>query len=151
MLPLNDAWLSWGAERLIAGSIQGAIAAAVVWVVCRRVTSMPPSVRALLWWLVSLKLLMSFASIPSLAVPVLPTPRLDHPNIVATDSRARRDNVTCARGRAAVGAQSDLTSAILADRRHGTVAVGCSGSRHPTAVDVRAAATNTPRLDTCRR
>jgi hypothetical protein len=33
MLPsswtLGDAWLSWGAERLIAGSLQGAIAAAV--------------------------------------------------------------------------------------------------------------------------
>ena len=103
MLPLNDAWLSWGAERLIAGSVQGAIAAGVVWVVCRRVTSIPPSVRALAWWLVSLKLLMSFASFPSLAIPVLPTPQLDRAGIVARDSQAL--DASTSRARAAVASQ----------------------------------------------
>jgi beta-lactamase regulating signal transducer with metallopeptidase domain len=80
MLPswtLGDAWLSSGAERLIAGSLQGAIAAAAVWLICRRITTIPSTMRALLWWLVSLKLVASLVPLPSLPVPLLPAARVD--------------------------------------------------------------------------
>jgi beta-lactamase regulating signal transducer with metallopeptidase domain len=71
MPPWTD-WLLWGADRLVAGSLQGAGMAAVVWGVCRYARSMSPSTRAFLWWLVSLKLALSVAPLPSVPVPLLP-------------------------------------------------------------------------------
>ena len=71
MTPWTD-WLLWGADRLVAGSVQGAGVAAVVWMVCRHATSLSPATRAFLWWLVSLKLAVSLLPLPSLAVPLLP-------------------------------------------------------------------------------
>jgi beta-lactamase regulating signal transducer with metallopeptidase domain len=78
MPPLTD-WMVWGADRLVAGSLQGAGMAAAVWVVCRYARSMSPSTRAFLWWLVSLKLALSLAPLPSVAVPVLPAASSDVP------------------------------------------------------------------------
>jgi len=75
MMPIAwDAWSSWVAGRLLAGSLQGAVAVALVWLVCRRFPAIPASGRAQAWWIVSLGLLLSLASLPSLPIPLLPAP-----------------------------------------------------------------------------
>jgi beta-lactamase regulating signal transducer with metallopeptidase domain len=82
MPPMTD-WFSWGADRLVAGSLQGAAMAAVVWVVCRYASSLPASTRAFLWWLVSLKLALSLVPLPSVAVPILPAASIELPVVTA--------------------------------------------------------------------
>jgi bla regulator protein blaR1 len=67
-----DAWSSWMAIRLLAGSLQGAAAVAAVWLVCRRGRTLPGSWRARAWWLVSLGLLLSLWELPRLPVRLLP-------------------------------------------------------------------------------
>jgi beta-lactamase regulating signal transducer with metallopeptidase domain len=62
----------WVGERLLTGSVQGAFAVALVWLVCRNVAAIPASARAFIWWLVSLKLVLALAPLPALPVPVLP-------------------------------------------------------------------------------
>jgi len=75
MMPIAwDAWSSWLAGRLLTGSLQGVVAVAIVWVICRRFPSIPASVRAYAWWIVSLGLLLSLSTLPSLPVPLLPAP-----------------------------------------------------------------------------
>ena len=75
MTPLTwDAWASWMAIRLLAGSLQGAVAVAAVWLVCRRCRTIPGSWRARAWWLVSLGLLLSLWELPRLPVPLLAAP-----------------------------------------------------------------------------
>jgi len=69
-----DAWSSWMAIRLLAGSLQGAAAVAAVWLVCRRCRTLPGSWRARAWWLVSLGLLLSLWELPRLPLPLLPAP-----------------------------------------------------------------------------
>ena len=65
---------SWIAERLLTGSIQGAVVIAAVWLVCRRFRAIPAPVQAALWWLASLKLLLVFVPLPAIALPLLPAP-----------------------------------------------------------------------------
>jgi bla regulator protein blaR1 len=75
MMPIAwDAWSSWLAGRLLAGSLQGMVGVGVVWLVCRRFPTIPASLRALAWWIVSLGLLLSLSSLPSLPLPLLPAP-----------------------------------------------------------------------------
>ena len=62
------------AGRLLAGSLQGGAAVALVWLICRRFRAIPASARAQAWWLVSLGLLLSLLTLPSLRVPLLPAP-----------------------------------------------------------------------------
>ena len=69
-----DAWSSWLAARLLIGSLQGGVAVAVVWLICRRFPSIPASARAHAWWIVSLGLLLSLTALPSFPVPLLPVP-----------------------------------------------------------------------------
>jgi beta-lactamase regulating signal transducer with metallopeptidase domain len=89
MPPSSEAWLSWGADRLIAGSMQGAIAAAAVWLICRRMTTIPAAVRAMMWWVVSLKLALSFVSLPSFGLPLLPAERIDIEQVAAPSTTLR--------------------------------------------------------------
>jgi beta-lactamase regulating signal transducer with metallopeptidase domain len=72
MSPTFESWLVWVAASLLEGSISGAVVIALVWVVCRRVRSIPPSARAMLWWLASLKLVVALLPLPSFGVAVLP-------------------------------------------------------------------------------
>jgi len=89
MMPIaSDAWPSWVAGRLLAGSLQGAMAAAFVWLVCRRFPAIPASVRAQAWWIVSLGLLLSLSALPSLPVPVLPAPAPPAPGAALRSSRS---------------------------------------------------------------
>jgi beta-lactamase regulating signal transducer with metallopeptidase domain len=69
-----DAWSSWIAIHLLGGSLQGAVAVAAVWLVCRRCRTIPASWRARAWWLVSLGLLLSLWELPGLPMPLLPAP-----------------------------------------------------------------------------
>jgi hypothetical protein len=63
----------WAATRLVDGSLQGALLIALVWMVSRLV-SMPPRVRAVLWWIASAKLALSFLPLPAPPKRVLPRP-----------------------------------------------------------------------------
>jgi beta-lactamase regulating signal transducer with metallopeptidase domain len=69
----------WIAGRLLDGSVQAVLIIGLVWLVCRRVTSMPPSVQAMLWWMASLKLVLALLAIPTLPLPVLPAESVDSP------------------------------------------------------------------------
>ena len=62
----------WIAERLAIGSLEGAVVIAVVWLACRRPSVVPASVQAALWWCASLKLVLAFAPLPAIAIPLLP-------------------------------------------------------------------------------
>ncbi|HEX5109952.1 MAG TPA: M56 family metallopeptidase [Vicinamibacterales bacterium] len=64
--------LEWLAGRLAAGSVQGAVLIGLVWLLCWRIRSIPPSARALLWWGASLKLVLSLLALPTIPVPLLP-------------------------------------------------------------------------------
>ena len=67
----------WIAGRLLDGSVQAVLIVGLVWLVCRRVTSMSPSVQAMLWWMASLKLTLALLAIPSFQLPVLPVESID--------------------------------------------------------------------------
>ncbi len=66
-------WMLWAAERLLTGSVQGAIIIGFVALVCWRIAAVPATVRAALWWLASLKLLMAFLPLPVMPLPFLPS------------------------------------------------------------------------------
>ena len=59
--------------RLLDGSLQGALAVAFVWMVLATCRSAPPSIRAWLWWLASLKLVIALFALPAIAIPILPS------------------------------------------------------------------------------
>jgi beta-lactamase regulating signal transducer with metallopeptidase domain len=59
-------------DRLLIGSLEGAIVIALVWVVCRRVSGIPLAARVVLWWLASLNLVFALLPVPSIALPILP-------------------------------------------------------------------------------
>src|SRR5262245_11600770 len=72
MVPVEVAsWLWWAAERLLAGSLRGALIVIVVWFVCRRIAIVPASARAFLWWVASLALTTSLLPLPSIPLPLL--------------------------------------------------------------------------------
>jgi beta-lactamase regulating signal transducer with metallopeptidase domain len=62
----------WVADRLTAGSIEGAVVVAVVWAVCRFVSGIPASVQSMLWWLAALKLVLVLLPVPAIPIPLLP-------------------------------------------------------------------------------
>jgi beta-lactamase regulating signal transducer with metallopeptidase domain len=89
MVPMSDSWLWWVGARLLEGSAYGAVIVAVVWVVCRRIRAIPPSARALLWWLASLRLVVALLPLPSLGIAVLPPPTAVQPRIELPDTSGR--------------------------------------------------------------
>ncbi len=58
---------------LARASIEGGIVAAFVWACCRGVPAMPACVRAWLWWLVSLKLVLGVLPLPGVPLAWLPS------------------------------------------------------------------------------
>jgi beta-lactamase regulating signal transducer with metallopeptidase domain len=70
----------WTAARLVEGSLPGAVLIVVVWVVCR-VISIPPRTRAMLWWVASAKLVVSFLALPGVPLRVLPAADVVSPRI----------------------------------------------------------------------
>lgn len=77
--PVDSAWV-WWADRLLAGSIQGGLAVLVVWLACR-VLTLPPAMRAALWWVASLKLIAALIPLPTVALRLLPAP----PSVALSD------------------------------------------------------------------
>src|SRR5678810_513917 len=63
--------VDWIATHLVQGSLQGALLVAMVWMICRS-TTLTARVRAVLWWMVSLKLVLTFVPLPSVPLPLLP-------------------------------------------------------------------------------
>jgi len=57
---------------LLSASIDGAIAAVVVWLICRLVPSLPAGARAMLWWCAAAKFIVALAWTTPLVLPVLP-------------------------------------------------------------------------------
>ena len=55
-------------------SLEAAVVGLAVWGVCRLLPGLPAHVRAWLWWLVSLKLLLGLLPVPGIGVPLLPAP-----------------------------------------------------------------------------
>ncbi|WP_141330283.1 M56 family metallopeptidase [Myxococcus sp. AB025B] len=66
------AWLSSWPEGLWRASWQGALCAGLGWALTRLWTRMPAAVRAGLWWLVTLKFVVSLVGPHPLSLPVLP-------------------------------------------------------------------------------
>ena len=58
-------------DRLIQASLEGSLLVAGVWVACRLAPSLPVSLRVVLWWLASLKLLVGLAGIDPVPLPIL--------------------------------------------------------------------------------
>ena len=69
---MSDTVALWLGERLLIGSLQGAVVIALVWLVCRLVPRIPAAVQASLWWLATLKLVLVFTPVPALPVALLP-------------------------------------------------------------------------------
>ena len=69
---MTDTLTLWLGERLLIGSLQGAVVIAAVWLVCRLVPRIPAAAQSALWWLVALKLVLTFAPLPALPIPLLP-------------------------------------------------------------------------------
>ena len=69
---MTGALTLWLGERLLIGSLQGAVVIAAVWLVCRLVPRIPAAAQSALWWLVALKLVITFAPLPALPIPLLP-------------------------------------------------------------------------------
>ncbi len=63
------------ADRVLAGSIQAIVLVGIVWLGCRSVR-LSYSMQALLWWAVALKLVLVFAPLPAIEVPILPAPAI---------------------------------------------------------------------------
>lgn len=57
---------------LVRASLEGAVLAAGVWLVCRALPRMSPGVRALLWWCVAAKFVVALLWLTPIGVPVLP-------------------------------------------------------------------------------
>ncbi len=53
-------------------SISGAVLAGAVWATCRVLPGLPASARAMLWWVVSLKLLVGLMWVAPVSLPILP-------------------------------------------------------------------------------
>ena len=67
--------LGWGhsaLEGLWRASWQGALWAALVWALTRAVPRMPSALRAGLWWLVSLKFVLSLGTLSPVQLALLP-------------------------------------------------------------------------------
>ena len=69
---MTDTLTLWIGERLVHGSIQGAIVIALVWLACRLAPRIPAAAQAALWWLAALKLVLVFVPAPAVPVAILP-------------------------------------------------------------------------------
>jgi hypothetical protein len=65
---------------LARASLEGALLAAGVWMVCRALPRLSPAVKSALWWCVAARFVVSLLWIAPIGVPVLPAheARPDH-------------------------------------------------------------------------
>jgi bla regulator protein BlaR1 len=64
-------------DHLARASLEGAVLAAGVWLACRALPRTSPGVRALLWWCVAAKFIVSLVWLTPIRVPVLPRAAAD--------------------------------------------------------------------------
>jgi beta-lactamase regulating signal transducer with metallopeptidase domain len=74
-------------SSLIEASIAGGLAVVLAWIICTH-GRLRPRWQAIVWWAVSLKLLMVLAGVPSIPVPVLPAA---HTPVGAVTTRSTAD------------------------------------------------------------
>jgi beta-lactamase regulating signal transducer with metallopeptidase domain len=74
MMAPTDLWAA-ALPALVRASFEGALLALAVGGFCRLCPALPPSARSVLWWLVSLKLLVGLLPLPAIEVPILPADR----------------------------------------------------------------------------
>lgn len=68
---------------LVRASLEGAVLATCVWLLCRALPRMSAGVRALLWWCVAAKFVVALVWLTPVGVPVLPRASVDAPGITA--------------------------------------------------------------------
>ncbi|HEX2164488.1 MAG TPA: hypothetical protein VHM02_11115, partial [Thermoanaerobaculia bacterium] len=101
---------------LLRASLEGALAVAVVWLVCRLAPGMPAAARCLLWWAACLRFVVALPGWGVATVPVLPA---GWPGAAEVE---RLDTATPADGGA--------TDEQIDERRKATAPVGPSSPRH---------------------
>ncbi len=74
---------SSGAARLGHAALTGGLAVLGVGLVCRLLPRLPGSLRAALWWLACLKLVLDLCWLAPLSVPLLPAPTVTQPPMLA--------------------------------------------------------------------
>ncbi|WP_224368942.1 M56 family metallopeptidase [Hyalangium versicolor] len=97
--------LRWGLsviEALWQASWQGALWGVLVWALTRAVPRMPSALRAGLWWLVTLKFVLSLGLLSPVPLPLLPAPAPVHAQVAALPAEAPVTVVTLGTPRAAV-------------------------------------------------
>jgi beta-lactamase regulating signal transducer with metallopeptidase domain/prefoldin subunit 5 len=83
MTAILDSWAWWAAGTLFAAAVQGTVTVTVMWLLCRRLTKISASIRALLWWVAALGFVLALMPLPSVRVPLLPAPAVVVPITVA--------------------------------------------------------------------
>ncbi|HEY0016154.1 MAG TPA: M56 family metallopeptidase [Longimicrobium sp.] len=68
---------------LVRASLEGAVLAAGVWLACRALPRLSPGARALLWWCVAAKFVVSLVWLSPIGVPVLPRAAAEAPGAEA--------------------------------------------------------------------
>ena len=61
-------------DTLVRASIDGAIFAAIVWILSRTVSCLPAGAKAFLWWCVAAKFVVALVWTTPVSVPLLPAP-----------------------------------------------------------------------------
>jgi bla regulator protein BlaR1 len=92
-----DAVTRWAADSLLTASLQGTIVVALIWLASRSLAKVPASVQAAIWWLASLKLLVTLVPVPEVPIPLLPAeprPPALQGDSAAPDTQARTDVAT---------------------------------------------------------
>jgi beta-lactamase regulating signal transducer with metallopeptidase domain len=103
--------LGWGLsvmEGLWRASWQGALLGALVWALTRAVPRMPAALRAGLWWLVSLKFVLSLGVLAPVSLPLLPAPESVPVQAVALTGAEPVTVVTVGTARLAAPAEQPL-------------------------------------------
>jgi hypothetical protein len=104
-LPPLAAIASLLGDALVRASVQGGLLIALAWLLCRLAPRIPAGVRAGLWWLACLKLLVTLAWPQPIALAVLPptaAPGAAGPGAAGSTGEAIHDIALDARNRTAV-------------------------------------------------
>ena len=148
-------------DTLVRASIDGAIFAALVWILSRTVSCLPAAAKAFLWWCVAAKFVVALVWTTPVSVPLLPAPAP-----CVSDYRSNRSLIivrrrTCCRSRGGrcahdpvVDGGSDRVGSRLWRRGLSRVrslakravcsSAGLEGSRAPAVDDRRSGSSDWP-------
>lgn len=83
---LNNLSMGWSIA-LLRGLWQGTLLAVIVWIICRMIPRMGPTVRSWLWWIVCAKFIFAVLIAPLIPLAVLPPTPLMHYYQAHSDGR----------------------------------------------------------------